>query len=73
LITLFDGREAMFDFDDFDDDDFFTAIWYYARKRVNRPQQRRQPGGASRTDGGIGSKTGQRVGFDQSGRLKRRK
>jgi hypothetical protein len=40
---------------------------------VNRPQQRRQPGGASRTDGGIGSKTGQRVGFDQSGRLKRRK
>ncbi len=26
----------MFDFDDFDDDDFFTAIWYYARSRGRR-------------------------------------
>jgi hypothetical protein len=73
LITLFDGREAMFDFDDFDDDDFFTAIWYYARKRVNQPPQGKQSGGSSRKQGGSGSPSGQRVGFDQSGRLKCRK
>jgi hypothetical protein len=63
----------MFDFDDFDDDEFFTAIWYYARKRVNRPTQRSQSGGTSHMDGGPGSKMGPRGGFDQNGRLKRRK
>jgi|GEM_PF-4562834 len=63
----------MFDFDDFDDDDFFTAIWYYARKRVSRPSQRSQSGGTSHKDGGHGSTMGPRGGFDQSGRLKRRK
>jgi hypothetical protein len=31
----------MFDFDDFDDDDFFTAIWYYARSRGRRPHRKR--------------------------------
>ncbi|MFO0260285.1 MAG: hypothetical protein ACK53V_01560, partial [Planctomycetota bacterium] len=41
LITLFDGSEAMFDFDDFDDDDFFTAIWYYARSGGQRPHRKR--------------------------------
>lgn len=63
----------MFDFDDFDDDDFFTAIWYYARKRVNRPPQRSHSRGTSQKDGSHGSTMVPRGGFDQSGRMKRRK
>jgi hypothetical protein len=63
----------MFDFDDFDDDDFFTAIWYYSRKRAIRPSKRRSTANSPGKDFGPESTRGPRGGFNQKSVPNRRK
>lgn len=63
----------MFDFDDFDDDDFFTAIWYYARSQGKETAVGRWRNREHSPQAGLSPGRPQIRRGNQNGRLNRRK